>query len=372
MTAPATAVLDRTARAVPEEPAAWTSVGDVVGVAFPLAPRPPAPPRPASRRTSSARVADKGHRRWAVSALMWAAAVAAGWMLYRQLSDVELGTVLASANWGWIVVALAGFALSLAGAAVNLVACSPVRLGLARTYAVQIACGFVKLISPSAVGGAALNARYVQQAGVSTPVAVASVGTAQVVQVATTLAVLAVLGPLTGTAAVPAAVRGGPGLAVLTGAAIGAVVVAVAALAVLPRLRGRLLRMLRSIATQARTAELTARSAARRLLVAVGGSLLLTTGLVLALAACVAAMGGTLAPVSVGMAFLIGSAVGSAVPTPGGLGTVEAALVAALVASGQSVAVALPAVLVFRAVTVWLPVPLGWAAFQLLRRDGSL
>ncbi|MFF1278372.1 lysylphosphatidylglycerol synthase domain-containing protein [Streptomyces marokkonensis] len=42
-------------------------------------------------------------------------------------------------------------------------------------------------------------------------------------------------------------------------------------------------------------------------------------------------------------------------PTPGGLGSVEAALVVALVAVGGAAAPATAVVLVFRVVTVWLP-----------------
>jgi len=303
---------------------------------------------------------------------MWAAALAAGWLLYRQVSQVDLGPALASARWGWVVVAVGFFGVSLAGAALNVIGTSPVRLGFLRTYVVQAACGFVKLISPSAVGGAALNARYLHQAGVSTPVAVASVGTAQVIQVGATLALLAVLGPLTGTAVVPDGLSGSLGLFALAGTAAVVVAVAITAIASLPKLRRRLAEVLGSIVVQARVTDLTAKSAAHRLLLAVGGSLLLTAGLVLSLTASVAAMGGTVAPVSIGVAFLLGSAVGSLVPTPGGIGTVEAALVTALVASGQSIAVALPAVLIFRAVTVWLPVPVGWVAFDLLRRRGHV
>lgn len=303
---------------------------------------------------------------------MWAAAVVAGAVLYQQVRQVELAPVVAAAEWGWVAVAAGFFAVSVAGATVNLLGCSPVRLAVLPTYAVQVAGGFVKLISPSAVGGAALNARYVQRAGASTSIAVASVGAAQVIQLMTTLALLAVLGPLTGTAVVPAVLRDGSGLVILAGAAVGASLVTIVALAALPRLRDRLVRMTASVIGQVRRPGGGAHSTARRVLLAVGGSVLLTLGLVLALTASVAAMGGSLAPVPIGVAFLLGSAVGSVIPTPGGIGTVEAALVAALVASGQAVAVALPAVLVFRAVTVWLPVPVGWVAFQLLRRRGQL
>ncbi|MGW2308405.1 lysylphosphatidylglycerol synthase domain-containing protein, partial [Actinomadura luteofluorescens] len=59
---------------------------------------------------------------------------------------------------------------------------------------------------------------------------------------------------------------------------------------------------------------------------------------------------------------------GSAVPTPGGVGSTEAALVAALAALGVAAGPALHAVLLFRAVTFWAPVPLGILACRTLRR----
>jgi glycosyltransferase 2 family protein len=70
--------------------------------------------------------------------------------------------------------------------------------------------------------------------------------------------------------------------------------------------------------------------------------------------------------------YLTGSAIGSAVPTPGGIGAVEAALAAGLTAAGMHGAAAFSAVLLFRAATFWLPVPLGWAALGFLQRRDVL
>ncbi|TDD78034.1 flippase-like domain-containing protein [Actinomadura darangshiensis] len=67
-------------------------------------------------------------------------------------------------------------------------------------------------------------------------------------------------------------------------------------------------------------------------------------------------------------AYLVGAAAGSAIPTPGGVGSTEAALVAALAALGIAAGPALHAVLLFRAVTFWAPVPLGVLACRTLRR----
>ena len=68
---------------------------------------------------------------------------------------------------------------------------------------------------------------------------------------------------------------------------------------------------------------------------------------------------------SIAVVYLTGSAIGSILPTPGGLGGVEAALTAGLTAAGLPGAVAVSAVLLFRLLTFWLPVPFGWAAMTL-------
>jgi len=60
------------------------------------------------------------------------------------------------------------------------------------------------------------------------------------------------------------------------------------------------------------------------------------------------------------------------VPTPGGLGAVEAALTAGLTATGLPGAVAVSSVLLFRLLTFWFPVPVGWVALSYLERKHDL
>jgi hypothetical protein len=77
-----------------------------------------------------------------------------------------------------------------------------------------------------------------------------------------------------------------------------------------------------------------------------------------------------LAIVAAGAVYLVGGTVAAATPTPGGVGAVEAALIAGLTATGVPTEQAVPAVLVYRIATFWLPVLPGWLAFTLLtRRD---
>jgi uncharacterized protein (TIRG00374 family) len=90
------------------------------------------------------------------------------------------------------------------------------------------------------------------------------------------------------------------------------------------------------------------------------------------LAASVNAFGGSVPIAVVAVVFLTGSAIGSVVPTPGGIGAVEAAMSAGLTAAGLPGGVAISAVLLYRTVTFWLPVPAGWAAMHYLQHREAL
>ena len=104
-----------------------------------------------------------------------------------------------------------------------------------------------------------------------------------------------------------------------------------------------------------------------------GGSVLLTLSYIAALSFSVHAFGASgVSVASIGVVFLVGSAISSAAPTPGGIGAVEAALIAGLTAVGLDREVAVPAVFLFRIATFWLPILPGWIAFVLLQRRGDL
>ena len=70
--------------------------------------------------------------------------------------------------------------------------------------------------------------------------------------------------------------------------------------------------------------------------------------------------------------FLLANALGSAVPTPGGLGAVEAALTFAFTSVGVPPAVALSATLVYRGAFYWLRIPLGALAMKWLDRHNLI
>ena len=297
--------------------------------------------------------------------LSLAGATLAAHVLVTQLSSVGIGTALQGARVSWLGVALFGSALTYLGAALVLGAFVPSRLPLGRTTLVQLASSFVTLVTPPTVGHVGINLRYLQRSGIPTATAGAVVGVSQAVTVAVTVLLLLLCGWLSGVSpSRPSLLPSGDVLGVLLGAAaLLAVAVAV------PATRRLLRRRLEPLVRRALPQLMAAATDPRRLATAALGVLVLNGGNVLALDASLRAF--SVAPPLAGLVvvYLVASTVGSAAPTPGGLGAVEAALVGGLTATGVPVATALAAVLVFRTVTFWLPAPVGWLAFVALQRQ---
>jgi uncharacterized membrane protein YbhN (UPF0104 family) len=241
------------------------------------------------------------------------------------------------------------------------------RLRFGRTLLVQIAASFVTLVAPATVGGVALNARYLQRAGVPPALAVASVGVSQAVGLVVHVVLLALFVFLTGTSTNPA--FSVPGWAYII---VGAAVALLALIFVLPRGRGWLRSRVRPLITETLPRLLEVLQRPRKLAEGLGGTVLLSAAYVLCLWAAVQAFGGHVDIATVAVVYLAGSAIGSAAPTPGGLGAVEAALSAGLTAAGLPSVTAVSAVLLFRLMTFWVPVLPGWIAFSVLQRRQAI
>jgi uncharacterized protein (TIRG00374 family) len=89
----------------------------------------------------------------------------------------------------------------------------------------------------------------------------------------------------------------------------------------------------------------------------------------LVLMACLAAFGGAPSFWVVAMAYLVGMLANS-VPVPGGFLAVEGGLVGMLLLFGvRPASVAIAAVIVYRAISLWIPALIGSVAFLSLRRE---
>ena len=98
-----------------------------------------------------------------------------------------------------------------------------------------------------------------------------------------------------------------------------------------------------------------------------GGSALITLAYIAALAASIQAFGRGPGLIALGAVYLAAAALAAAAPTPGGLGAIEAALVAGLTGVGMQAGPAVSAVLLYRLATYWLPVLPGWLCWRSLQ-----
>ncbi|WP_179646639.1 lysylphosphatidylglycerol synthase domain-containing protein [Spinactinospora alkalitolerans] len=294
-------------------------------------------------------------------------ATVVGFVLAYQLAGVDL-TTIRDAELGWAAAALAMALMCMVAAAMALIGFVPIRLPLWRTVLVQFAASFVRIAAPAGLGSLALNTRYVAKAGASTGLAISAVGVSQMVGLVLHVPLLLVCAYLTGTS-YPADFS--PSATLIVVAALLSVLVA--AVLLLPGLRRAVLNRARPYFQGVLPQLLDLLQKPGRLTMGVGGTLLLTVGFILCLYFSVAAFGGAPGIAAVAVVFLAGNAIGSAAPSPGGLGAVEAALLGGLTAvAGVPAAVALPAVLLFRLLTFWLPVLPGWGAFHHLQRKKAI
>ena len=296
----------------------------------------------------------------------------AAYFLISQVTEADFGAVVEQAEWGWVAAALGFSALSYVAAAMSLLGFVPERVSFGKTVLAQVAGSFVKIVAPAAVGGVALNTRFLQRSGVRPGLAVASVGASQLFGLGCHIVLLGAFGYLTGTEKTPSSLT--PSRTVIAGLLTVAVLVLV--VTAIPFLRKFVVTRVRSLFAGVVPRMLDVVQRPQKLLTGIGGMLLLTGVFVMCLDASVRAFSGPDTPhlsyASIAVVFLAGNALGSAAPTPGGMGAVEGALTLGLIAVGLPKEVAAPAVLLFRLMTLWLPVLPGWLCFNHLTRKGEL
>ena len=298
--------------------------------------------------------------------LMAVVALVAVWTLLAQLDFQQVSAAVSQANIWWMLAALFFSVATYVGAGLTLVAFSPERLSLWRSTEVHLASAVVSLVAPAGVGGAAINLRFLNRKGVPTAVGVATVALVQVVQFVVTVVLLVVLAAMTGQST---------GLTLPSGwvlVAAGAVVVVAAVVLTIPKARTWAWAKIEPTYRQVWPRLVWVMSNPMRLALGVGGALMLSLSYILSFSASLWAFGYTVPFAVLAITYLASNTVGSIVPSPGGIGPVELALTAGLVAAGVPYGVALSTAIVYRLVTFWIPIPVGWLSLQRLQKVGDL
>ncbi|GLP74376.1 membrane protein [Mycobacterium antarcticum] len=276
---------------------------------------------------------------------------------------------LRTANWWWALLGLAVSALTYLGAAAALWACASGLVSFRNLAIMQVANTFAATTTPAGVGGLALSTRFLQKGGLGALRATAAVAMQQSVQVITHVALLILFSVIAGTSAnlehfVPKTTV----LYLIGGVALGIV----GTFTFVPTLRRWLGTELRPRLKELGGELVDLAREPKRLTLIVLGCAATTLGAALALWASVEAFGGGTTFVTVTVVTMIGGTLASAAPTPGGVGAVEAALIGGLAAFGVPAAVAVPSVLLYRVLTCWLPVFVGWPVMRWLTRNDMI
>ncbi|MCA1712422.1 MAG: flippase-like domain-containing protein [Actinobacteria bacterium] len=256
-----------------------------------------------------------------------------------------------------------GSALLVASSAAALNASRVRALPASRAVPAVLACTAANAVTPAGLGGSALMVRLHTRTGLSGDEAFAAVtlralasGLAGIVVASVAAATLGLDGP-----SLPG---GSTGPLVLAALLAGAVVLAFAC----PHRRSRAADHARRTAAAVGTVLSRPWRAAALLLGGIG----VVAAQLLILDGAVRAVGGDVGVGALLVTLLGSSAARAAVPSPGGIGPVEAALVAGLAALGIPMAAAAVAVGVYRTAGLWLPVLCGVLALRRLRVLGLL
>jgi uncharacterized membrane protein YbhN (UPF0104 family) len=291
------------------------------------------------------------------------------------------GASLAGADTQWLILAVVATVAIWVAGTVTQFGSMPGFPPVSRVFAVQVAASFANHLLPAGSGGIAVNVRFLQRHGLSRGAAVGSVGLNSLAGLVTHIMLVA--GAVLISPAVLSSVRdkidwkqpvraAGNNLWVV-GAVAGALILIALVVtrgrpgnwgrALIARCRWawkRLVREMKSLGTVVRN---PSRAAALWL-----GSLSVPLLHGMILYAVLRSIG---TPIAMGTAiaiYVVVSSLSAVIPSPGGIGALDVALVAAFAAVGVSSPAALAAVLGYRLLTVWVPLLPGACVFAVLLR----
>jgi uncharacterized membrane protein YbhN (UPF0104 family) len=258
-------------------------------------------------------------------------------------------------RWAYVPALIALAAAHYILAAIALRAAAGTRLPPLDTVMTQFTAAAANRVTPSGLGGSAVNVRFLTCHGLPLRTAIAAVAAMHVLGGLADLPMIAIASPW----------AGGEVLARLYEAAADPWVLAIVAASAVAAITVLLRRSRRGgddrwADARAGVAGLVRRP--RDLLVLMAASAATTLSMGVAFALSVLAVPGAAEPGRVGVligAYLIGGSLSGLVPVPAGLGSTEAVLVGMLVALDVATGPAIQSVMLFRLITHWAPVPIG-------------
>jgi uncharacterized membrane protein YbhN (UPF0104 family) len=301
-----------------------------------------------------------GRRLWFRSGITLAVLIAAAVVLAAHRAMLDSGTDrLAAADGEWLLLACCATAATWVCAAVAQQGAVVERLPRGRLVAAQFAACAANHMLPAGAGAGMVNLRFLTRCGLSTRRSATALAVkATVAGIVRCVLGVALLVASPGAVPLPARV---PHALVLAPIAAAVLVLAVMVSGRLRRAVGRAMAGVRDVhRSRARACALWGGSV---------GFALLHAGVVVAV---LHALGLALPVGHVVIAYLVASGAAALLPTPGGLGSLDAALAYSLTAAGAPGQTAVSAVIGYRLLTSWLPMVPGLLVLGVLARRSAL
>jgi uncharacterized protein (TIRG00374 family) len=289
------------------------------------------------------------------------------WAVLTKFNFDQMVAAASQANLAWMVVAFILSLFSYVGAAIALIAFLPGKISWRKTLLAQVAASLTAITVPGTLGPLAVNMRLLNRQGVRTSLAAATVALTGIALFVTTVVLVAGMVLVSGEAGLlvdlPFTV-----VAVVLGA-----IALVGSLLLVRKIRAWLWSKIGPTMRQVCPRVIWVLGRPKRLAAALVGTAIQFVAFAAGFWATLISFGITSVKFSnATLIYLIGNVAGSAAPTPGGLGGVEIALTAGLTTLGLTTATAASVAVVFRVITYWARLPLGWVAFRHLQKHGDL
>ena len=281
----------------------------------------------------------------------------------------ETADAFGGIRWHWVPALLGAEVLVFVFATISFLGSVAQPVPLAAAVRGQVANSFAQLVGPAGSGKMALAGRFLQRNGLTGAEASASVALNTIAGVVTHLALMVAFFAWAGGASI-----GGfslPSVGTVTLVGVVAVLLLGVAVAV-PYTRTRLVMpVVNGLRTAAGYSAQVLRSPAR-VAGLLGGSTFITLSYLIGAVCAVPAFGGGITFAQIGASYLGAAAIANIAPTPGGIGPLEAAMIAGFTGFGLDTGAAISAVLTFRLATFWVPILPGWITFMAMERRGEI
>ncbi|WP_233050591.1 lysylphosphatidylglycerol synthase transmembrane domain-containing protein [Schaalia cardiffensis] len=282
------------------------------------------------------------------------------------LNFEDIAVAVTQADPMWMAISFGLACLTWVGGAIPLMALSPVKLRFRDAVSAQVAASIATIVAPAGVGPAVVNLRLLKKKRVNTVVAATTVTLQQLLQLFIMLGFLLLVMVLSGNSL---SVQ----LPYATILAVVVLVIVVIGIALsVPKFRQWIWAKIKRTWTQVFPRLIWIVGQPKRLAAILGGNVIMNIGFIGAFWAALTAMGGSMDFLPLALTYLASNSLGSVIPSPGGIGPVEAALTAGLQVAGVSLSIGLPTAVLYRLVTFYGRIPFGWVAMKWMEHKDLL